>query len=107
MHAKRWEKSDAGKSPMMVHKRGDWLIAKVGDECVMMSRRKLHHIGITEVGARIWELVDTPQEIDAICAQLRSEYAIPPDVCRAEVGAFLNELAQHGAVVIESAAVAE
>jgi hypothetical protein len=35
---------------MMVRKRGDWLIAKVGDEHVMMSRQKVHHIGITEVG---------------------------------------------------------
>jgi hypothetical protein len=103
MHGRCWEKFDAGKS-LMVRKRGDWLIARVGGEIAMMSRQKLHHIGITEVGARIWELVETPQEIDAICAQLRKEYAIPPDICRAEVQAFVNELAQHGAVVIESAA---
>jgi hypothetical protein len=29
---------------MMVRKRGDWLIAKVGDEHVMMNRQKVHHI---------------------------------------------------------------
>jgi hypothetical protein len=85
---------------MMVRRRGDWLIAKVGDEVVMMSRQKVHHIGITEVSARIWELIEAPQEIDAVCAQLRREYDIPPDVCRAEVEAFLNELADHGAVAL-------
>jgi hypothetical protein len=91
---------------MMVRKRGDWLIAKVGDEHVMMNRQKVHHIGITEVGARIWELIETPQEVDAVCTQLRKEYAIPPDVCRAEVESFLKELVDHGAVVLEPAATA-
>jgi hypothetical protein len=89
---------------MMVRKRGDWLIAIVGDEHIMMSRQKVRHIGITEVGARIWELIGTPQEVDAVCAQLRKEYAIPPDVCRAEVDAFLEELLGHGAVAFEPAA---
>jgi hypothetical protein len=92
---------------MMVRKRGDWLIAKVGDECVMMSRQKVYHIGVTEVSARIWELIETPQEIDAVCAQLRKEYAIPPDICRAEVEAFLNELVEHGAVVFDGAQTAQ
>jgi predicted deacylase len=89
---------------MVVRRRGDWLIAKVGDEVVMMSRQKVHHIGITEVSARIWELIEAPQEIDAVCAQLRKEYDIPPDVCRAEVEAFLNELADHGAVAQDRSA---
>ncbi len=88
----------------MVRRRGDWLIAKVGDEIVMMSRQKVHHVGITEVSARIWELIEAPQEIDAVCAQLRREYDIPPDVCRAEVEAFLNELADHGAVALDRSA---
>ena len=89
---------------MMVRRRGDWLIAKVGDEVVMMSRQKVHHIGITEVSARIWELIEAPQEIDAVCAQLRREYDIPAGVCRAEVQAFLNELADHGAVALDRSA---
>lgn len=86
---------------MMVRRRGDWLIAKVEDEFVMMSRQKVHHIGVTEVSPRIWELIETPQEIDTVCEQLRKEYVIPPDVCRAEVVTFLNELAEHGAVTLD------
>lgn len=91
---------------MLVRRRGDWLIAKVGDEFVMMSRQKAHHIGITEVSARIWELIETPLEVDAVCALLRKEYAIPADVCRAEVEAFLNDLAEHGAVALDRSAPA-
>jgi hypothetical protein len=85
---------------MMVRKKGDWLVANVGGEFVMMSTEKVHHIGITEVSARIWELIETLQEVDAVCAQLLKEYAIPPEVCRTEVAAFLDELVQNGAAVL-------
>lgn len=92
---------------MTVRKQGDWLVARVGDVFVMMSREKVHHIGITEVGARIWELIETPQDVDAVCAQLRKEYATSPEDCRAEVDAFLNELVHHGAVAFDQPAAVE
>lgn len=91
---------------MIVRQQGDWLVAKVGDERVMMSRERVKHIGITEVGARIWVLIETPQEADAICAQLRKEYAITAEACRAEVESFLKELLEYGAVRLDTEPVA-
>jgi len=87
---------------MMVRKQGDWLAAKVGDELVMMSAEKGNYIGLSEVGARIWELIETPQEIDALCNQLQNEYDdVTPEACRAEVESFLNELVKHGAIALD------
>ncbi|MFZ0610206.1 MAG: PqqD family protein [Xanthobacteraceae bacterium] len=43
----------------------------------------------------MWELIETPQEVE------RKEYAIQPDVCRAEVDAFLDELVGHGAATFD------
>jgi hypothetical protein len=86
---------------MMVRKQGDWLSAKVGDELVMMSAEKGNYIGLSEVGARIWELIEAPQEVDAVCAQLQQEYAVAPEVCRAEVETFLSELVMHGAIALD------
>jgi hypothetical protein len=86
---------------MVVRKQGDWLTAKVGDELVMMSPEQGNYIGLSEVGARIWELIETPQEVEAVCVRLQDEYEVAPDTCRAEVERFLNELVQHGAVAID------
>ncbi len=86
---------------MMVRKQGDWLAAKVGDELVMMSAEKGNYIGLSEVGARIWELIETPQEIEVVCAHLQEEYEVVPEVCRAEVETFLNELVTHGAIALD------
>ena len=65
---------------MLVKKRGDWLAAKVGDELVMMSAEKGNYIGLSEVGARIWELIETPQEIDVVCTRLTEEYDVAPEI---------------------------
>jgi hypothetical protein len=86
---------------MIVRKQGDWLAAKVGDELVMMSAEKGNYIGLSEVGARIWELIETPQNVDLVCAQLLNEYDVAPDACRAEVERFLDELVKHGAIALD------
>jgi hypothetical protein len=86
---------------MIVRRRGDWLTAKVGDVLVMMSRQKVNHVEVNEVGVRIWELIETPQDFDALCVQLQQEYKIPPEVCRPEVETFVIDLAKHGAVTLD------
>jgi hypothetical protein len=86
---------------MIVCKQGDWLAAKVGDELVMMSAEKGNYIGLSEVGARIWELIESPQDVDAICARLQDEFDVPAEICRTDVETFLNELIQHGAIALD------
>jgi hypothetical protein len=86
---------------MVVRKQGDWLAAKVGDELVMMSAENGRYVGLSEGGARIWELIDPPQDIDVVCRQLQDEYDVAADVCRAEVEAFLSELVKHGAIALD------
>jgi len=86
---------------MIVRRRGDWLAAKVGDELVMMSAAKGNYLGLSTVGARIWELVDAPHTIDGLCTRLVAEFDVEPDVCRAEVEAFLRDLELHGAITFD------
>jgi hypothetical protein len=86
---------------MIVKKQGDWLSARVGDELVMMSAEKGNYIGLSEVGARIWELLETPQDVEAVYSRLVDEYEVAPEACRAEVDEFLNELVKHGAIALD------
>jgi hypothetical protein len=88
----------------MIHRDGDWLAAKVGDELVMMSAAKGNYIGLSAVGARIWELIETPHTVESLCAALVAEYDVDPATCRAEVDAFLATLGQHHAIRIDDAA---
>ena len=89
---------------MMIHRDGDWLAAKVGDELVMMSAAKGNYIGLSAVGARIWELIETPRTVESVYAALVEEYDVDPLTCRAEVDSFLAALGQHNAIRIDEGA---
>ena len=86
---------------MMVRREGDWLAAKVGDELVVMSAETGNYVGLTEVGARIWELLETPQELGSLCGKLLQEFDVSAEVCRDDVDVFLIELAKHGAISLD------
>jgi hypothetical protein len=89
---------------MMIRRRGEWLVAAVGDELVMMSAEQGHYMGLSGVGPRIWQLLETPQELETLCARLQAEFEIDDDACRREVERFLETLASHGAVTLDTAA---
>jgi hypothetical protein len=82
----------------MFARKDGWLAALVGDELVMMSAESGAYLGLNEVGARIWAIIETPTPLPEICAALAAEFETTPEACRQEVEAFLNELAARGAV---------
>jgi len=88
---------------MIVKRQGDWLSAKVGEEIVMMSVANGRYIGLSEVAARVWELLETPRDFDGICAQLLKEFDVEPEICRSEVETFLRELVKQGAAATDPA----
>ncbi len=88
---------------MKLARTGDWLTARIGDELVMMSARTGVYLGLSEVGARVWELLEAESDLERICGALESEFDVAPDVCRAEVEVFVADMADRGLVTIEAA----
>jgi hypothetical protein len=84
-----------------VRRKSDWLSAMVGEEMVMMNAERGAYLGLSAVGARIWELIETPRDTDELCAQLTGEFEVAPETCRSEVMQFLEELASNGAVEMD------
>jgi hypothetical protein len=87
---------------MMLRKQDGWLAAKVGNELVMMSMQKGCYIGLSEVGVRVWELLETTPDFEGLCLRLDEEFDVSPEICRAEVKAFIDDLVKHGAVAVEN-----
>ncbi len=85
---------------MVVERSGDWLAARVGAEMLMMSASRSRYIGLNEVGVRIWELIERPLSVDRLCERLVQEFDVTPEACRADVEAFLQELARSGAAAL-------
>lgn len=88
----------------MIHREGDWLSAKVGDQLVMMSAAEGKYLSLSPVGARIWELLETPKSREDLCDTLVAEYDVTPEQCGREVDEFLATLADERAARIDAAA---
>ncbi|MBS0470616.1 MAG: PqqD family protein [Proteobacteria bacterium] len=77
------------------------MTARVGDEMVMMDADSGSHIGLTETGARIWDLIEAPMTFGAICSALAEEYDAPAGAIAADIVGFLQQLAARGAISLE------
>lgn len=59
---------------------------------VMMSVDQGMYFGLEGVGPRVWSLLEQPRSVRQLCDALMNEFEVAPDVCRQEVGAFLEEM---------------
>ena len=88
---------------MKIARAGEWMTARVDYELIMMSAEKGLYLGLSEVGARVWELLETESDLDGICEALQGEFEVAPEVCRAEVETFARQMADQGLVTIDAA----
>ena len=70
------------------------LTAPVDGELVMLDTRKSLYFGLDSIGHRIWNLLDEPRTVGALCETLGREYDVSPEACRADVLAFLDQMEQ-------------
>lgn len=76
-----------------------YLAAQVGDEILIMSVERGRYFSLNPWGARIWQLIETPQAMDSVVARLIEEYEVVPELCRREVGVFVAALEERGLVL--------
>ena len=77
----------------VVARRAEPLTATVDGEMVMLDPRNSLYFGLDSVGRRIWELLERPQPVDALCAAIEEQFDVTAETCRADVLAFLEQLA--------------
>jgi hypothetical protein len=73
----------------------------LGNEAVILGADAGQYFGLNEVGARIWELVQQPVRVSAICEAVCAEYEVAPDECERDVVALLNELSRNGLLDVQ------
>ncbi len=83
----------------LLSRSGDFLFAPVrADDMLMMAKESGLYFGLNAVGRRIWELLDTPMTVAAICARLCEEFEVDLQTCETEVANFVPLLIERGLV---------
>ena len=91
-----------GMGVSVISRVSDWVSARVEDEMIMMNVERGKYIGLTETGARIWDLLAEPRTAEDLCAALCEEYDIAAEQCRTEVDAFVAEMQKQGALTADA-----
>jgi hypothetical protein len=88
----------------VLRRNGEILHASVStEEAVMMSVAAGKYYGLNSVGARIWELLETPKSIAQLCAQIEDEFEVDAATCETTVLKFAGDLVDNGIVDVSGA----
>jgi hypothetical protein len=79
-------------------RNAEMLHASVGQEAVMMSVAAGRYYGVNAVGARIWELLETPKTVAELCTQICEEFEVDFPTCELALLKFANVLVDNDVV---------
>ena len=76
----------------------DHVAAEVGDEVVILNLKDEVYYGLGSVGARIWELVQTPRRVSELRDRIVAEYEVGTARAERDLLDLLADLARRGLV---------
>lgn len=82
----------------------DQVASDLAGETVLLGLKTARYYGLTDVGARIWALVQQPTRVSSICETIGKEYDVAPEQCQADVLKFLDDLATQGLIEVDGSA---
>ena len=78
----------------------DHVETRQGERVMAMSIAQGKYFAMEGTGARIWELLAEPTTEAALHADLCEIYDVPTDQCLDDLRAFLQDLEDHGLIVV-------
>ena len=74
---------------------------QLGSETVILGVERGQYFSLNEVGAKIWDLIQEPHSVDAICVNLLAQYEVSPEMLEADVLAILDAMHAQGLVQVQ------
>ncbi len=71
----------------------------VGDDHLAIDAEAGYCWALDRVGIRVWELLDEPTSVGALCLRLRQEYDVDEETCRRDVTELLATFVEEGLVL--------
>lgn len=85
----------------VVNRKPGLLSQPLDADLVMADLDSGNYFGLGTTGKRIWELIEQPLQVGALCRLLEAEYDIDPASCEQQVLAFLDELRREGLLQVQ------
>lgn len=79
-------------STTLLQRNPDMVAADLDGDLVMMNEKLGRYYGISGVGARAWELLETPASVDDLVNSICQEYDIDSETCYRDITQFAQDL---------------
>ena len=81
----------------------DYLLRRIAGETILIPSGAAAQpfngsVTVTAIGAFIWDVLQTPTEIEGLVARITEEYEVDADTARRDAEEFLSELRRIGAL---------
>jgi len=86
----------------IIERNDDIIQAEIDGEIVMMSVDNGEYYGLDTVASRIWEMIEAPLSVSAICEQLVGEYDVTEETCLNDVLGFLKDMFENKVILIKA-----
>lgn len=87
----------------IVQRAKDIPFSRLDDELLAIDSAAGFVYSLNETAGRVWDLIQTPASVGAVCAQLRLEFAVDEMTCRRDVIALLQALHDAGLLRVSDA----
>ena len=71
----------------------DQVWCELAGEAVILHLKSGVYYGLSPVGARVWNLIQTPKFVSSVLDTLLEEYEVEPDRCENDLLALLQDMA--------------
>lgn len=79
----------------------DQLSVELDGEIAILNLKSKKYFGLTDVGAFIWERLETPTDLGTLAQAVAAEFDVDLTSCANDIERFLNALAQARLLHIE------
>jgi hypothetical protein len=84
----------------LVKSASDLVSAPVDGEVVILSVERGSYFGLDEIGSEIWQRLETPVRVDALCDALAAQYDADRPTIERDVLVLLESLVAEGLVSV-------
>ena len=91
---------DSNATDLVIGRGSPLMEAEVDGEMVGLHIESGTCYGFNGTAYRIWQLVEQPRSLTALCEALAQEFDVDPATCRSDVTGLIDELAQDGLLTL-------
>lgn len=102
MHRKEGMPLSEISRTMTVVAAPDQVSSDLAGESVILNLKTGLYYGLNEVGASIWNCIQSPTTVDEICNTIMGQYDVSPEDCEQDVFALLQEMMSAKLIEIQS-----